>query len=673
MTLSLRAAGLAVLSITFFVLTACRAGQSAPVMPVIDLPTPEPVVTPAVAASGVAIPGETLRAAATVEQLELVIAPSRDLADLTERTNPDVGDIPAVASAIAPDYQVGDRIQFWVHNVDAAANFTTTAELIHKTDVAYAWVEADQPHDNRSIRRSIDRFSTRIYPAARAAFGSEWTPGVDGDPRLHILHTTGMGGGVAGYFSGADENNKLAFPFSNEKEMFYISLDWLNSSRDYTMYETVLAHEFQHMIHWANDRNEEVWLNEGLSEYAQEVAGYPPDTVFATAFLMAPDTQLNSWGEATSNNTPHYGAAYLFVRYLTQRFGPQLTRDLVTATANGIAGVNLVLENHGAKIDFDALFADWVVANYADGRAIDQDKVHSYTDLNLRIPSSALTMDAYPADTGQAAVANYAADYIDLQGAGAITVTFQGAAMTRLAAAEPNAGELAWWSNRTDDSDTRLTRRFDLSDVDASTPVTLAVSMWWDIEQDYDYGYVMASKDGVNWQMLPGQRSTMDNPSGINLGVGYTGSSGAVDSAFVPTWRTEIFDLSDYRGGDLWLRFEYVTDDAVNRPGWLIDDAAIPAIGYDADFARDASGWESEGWLLTDNQLEQRWLVQVLEFEGDRLMDVRRIDVGADGAAAFPVDNTDGRSAVLAVSGLTPVTTEPAEYSVQIALGNTSK
>ncbi len=31
---------------------------------------------------------------------------------------------------------------------------------------------------------------------------------------------------------------------------------------------SVLAHEFQHMIHWYRDRNEESWMNEGFSELA---------------------------------------------------------------------------------------------------------------------------------------------------------------------------------------------------------------------------------------------------------------------------------------------------------------------------------------------------------------------------------------------------------------------
>ena len=70
--------------------------------------------------------------------------------------------------------------------------------------------------------------------------------------------------------------------------MFTISLDWLNQINDFDVYETVLAHEFQHMVHWNNDRNEETWVNEGMSELAQEVAGYLPDLGFVRVYARQP-------------------------------------------------------------------------------------------------------------------------------------------------------------------------------------------------------------------------------------------------------------------------------------------------------------------------------------------------------------------------------------------------
>ena len=70
-----------------------------------------------------------------------------------------------------------------------------TATLVYSTPVAYVWVEDGQEYDQAAIARSIDRFSSVTYPDDVNTFGSEWHPGVDNDPRLHILYNTQMGTG----------------------------------------------------------------------------------------------------------------------------------------------------------------------------------------------------------------------------------------------------------------------------------------------------------------------------------------------------------------------------------------------------------------------------------------------------------------------------------------------
>ena len=613
------------------------------------------------------VPATALQGLSTSEQLQLVVVPTRDLRDLTLRFNPDINEIPLVVNTNTPDYQVGDLLDFWVHNLDSNSNSQIQAELVYKTDVVYVWVEAGEEHDLAAIQDSIDHFSTVSYPAEVDFFGSEWYPGVDNDPRVHILHATTVGTGVAGYYSSADQYSRLANPFSNEKEMFYVNLRWLNSSSDYAYYETVLAHEFQHMIHWANDSNEETWINEGLSEYAQEVAGYGTDTVFANAFVRQPDTQLNTWSLDTGNNAEHYGSAYLLINYLSQRFGQATTRVLVAAEANGIQGITNALQASGHAEDFAAVFADWTIANYLDDpAALGLAGVYGYTDLDLPTPpveEGLLTLTPDRAATEYAAtVYNYATDYIALPTTADLTLTFQGQTTTRLADTAPNSPTHAWWSNRGDDSNSRLTRQFDLTAIAAGTPISMTAAMWWNIEPDYDFGYVLASRDRQKWQMLVGERMTAENPSGNNLGIGYSGNS--TNSNGEPAWVVEAFDLSPYVGETIWLRFEYVTDDAANGSGWLIDDVQISALDYSSDFEGDLAGWESEGWLLTDNRLPQRWLLQRMVLDGDQLVSVEPIPVDEDGTATFTTTATD--QAILVVSALAPVTTEAANYTIAV-------
>ncbi|MCB0139621.1 MAG: immune inhibitor A, partial [Caldilineaceae bacterium] len=279
------------------------------------------------------------------------------------------------------------------------------------------------------------------------------------------------------------------------------------------------------------------------------------------------------------------------------------------------------------------------------------------------------TLDKYPVAPIETGVQNYATDYILLNGTGDIAINFQGQTGTRLTSTEPFSGERAWWSNRGDDSDSRLTRHFDFTAVQPGAPLTMDVTMWWDIEVDYDYGYVLVSRDGHKWEIIPGPHTTMDNPSGNSFGAAYTSQSSkvATSNAGKPGWVTEQFDLSAYAGEEVDVRFEYIMDDAVNLSGWWIDDISIPAIDYATDFEQGADDWESEGWLLTNGQLTQGWLVQVLELENNILSAVHRPEVDANGHAAIDVTGLgDGKTAVLAISGLAPVTTETANYSFEI-------
>ena len=619
------------LFVTLCLLLACQPDRLLSPLLAPSLSTTRPTRSTAqVAPAAVSTPqvSSITSAASTEHLLAQTLVPASDLRQLAVRLRPAVAAVPLVVNSTTPAYAVGDRINFWVLNGNTQETRQITAELIHKTAVAYAWVEVGPPYDRAAVIKTVDQFSTQSYPAEVAFFGSEWNPGVDNDPRLHILHTTGMGA-AAGYYGSADEYSRLVNPYSNEKEIFYIDLEAPDDG-------ALLAHEFQHMIHWHHDGNEATWVEEGLSEYAKGVAGFDIATAFVSDFLNQPDTPLTAWEEGNPN---HYGASYLFMKYLHQRFGSAFLSTLVAQPANGVAGLHQALAQHGITQEFDALFADWVVANYANQpNALGQEGLYGYPEFPFRKPSAVQLNAPYPDAPYQATVNNYATDYLRLQGAGNVTVQFTGQTSTQLVPISAYSGRYAWWSNQGERSDSRLTRRFDLRPVVPGMPLELEVAMWWDIEGHYDYGYVLASRDGRKWDILPGLQTTTDNPTGKSFGPAYTGEPMVSDNAATP-WMVERFDLSRYAGEQIWVRFEYVTDDAINHTGWFIDDVRIPAIRYATDFEHGPDGWESEGWLLTDNQLTQRWLLQVLEFEGDALVQMRRMQVDAAGRAQVEITN----------------------------------
>ncbi|MBN1582934.1 MAG: immune inhibitor A, partial [Anaerolineae bacterium] len=578
--------------------------------------------------------------------------PQRDVRALAERLAK-TGPIPEVVYETPPVYTLGESSRLWVGNVDTMEHFSVTAVLRAVTPHLYVWVEDGLRYDQEALVRSAENFEKNIYPTNREFFGSEWSPGVDNDLHLHILHSSGehMGASVAGYYSSADEVAQLANPYSNEREMFYISLSGASPGSDF--YDGVLAHEFQHMIHWANDRNEETWVNEGCSELAAYLNNYDPGG-FEWLFLADPDVQLTTWAEF-GDAAAHYGNSYLFMAYFLGRFGEETMQRVVAHPANGIVGFDQVLLSYDLR--FEDVFADWLIANYADNVAGSTQKQYHYPDHVVGPVSVDISHDRYPVQRSST-VHQYAADYIELKGEGDVAISFSGDTQARLVPANAHSGQMMWWANRGDDSDTALTRAFDLRSLEHAT---LQVWMWYDIEKSWDYGYVVLSTDGGRtWDVLTGSSSTASDPNGNSFGPAYTGESGG--------WIQEGFDLSPYVGQEVLLRFEYVTDDAINHPGWLIDDISIPELNYLYDGESGTDGWESSGFIYSDNLVSQHYLVRLITF--GQQMDVRVIDLDETQSGSVELrglgDAID--SAVLVVSALAPVTTEVASYEYTIEL-----
>ena len=249
-----------------------------------------PTVTPAPRVLRTPLPPQ---AADTLQQLLDANVPQRDLHDLARRLK-GVENAPLVVSDTPANYQVGDQVTFNASNVDTNAHFTIDAVLKYETPHVYAFVDKRSRVNQDQLERLVDTFENKIYPTHREFFGSEWTPGVDGDEHLYLLFASNLGFSIAGYYSGADEVSHLVHEYSNEKEMFYINIDNVNLNDEFTL--GVLAHEFQHMIHWHNDANEDNWMNEGSSELAAFLNGYDPGG-FDSLFLSEPDLQLTSWAE----------------------------------------------------------------------------------------------------------------------------------------------------------------------------------------------------------------------------------------------------------------------------------------------------------------------------------------------------------------------------------------
>lgn len=607
--------------------------------------TPEPAAT--AAASGPA----GLSAADTLATLRARVAPARDLYQLTMAVKLGRPAVPPTSPPAPPARQVGDHEVFQVGDTANGSYYPVTATLRLVTAHVYWWSDDAGEIDLAGLRASADRFETRVYPGDTATFGLPAATGPDGDPHINVLNTDISG--AAGYFSAADMYPRAMNPFSNARKMIYAGVP-PGGDR----YEALLAHEFQHMIHWNIHPDQNVWINEGMAELAMKISGYDtggPESVF----MSKPDTQLNNWATPPNAAIPHYGAAYLFMNYLYGRYGADLIRSILAAPGADTEAIDQAFAAQGKPDTFQSVFTDWALANWLDKTSTDPryryDKLQVQVDERTTLPA--------PNDY-EGTVAQQAADYLVIPGAraaGELTVTFDGDPTVPLIPVPAHSGHGLWWSGRGDVSAPSLTRALDLRNTKAAT---LTYWTWYDTEADYDYGYVETSTDGgQTWATLPAPATTDTNPNGNNLGHGYTGESGGSPAT---AWIEQRVDLSAYAGKAIQIRFAYVTDDGYNADGFAIDDIAVPEIGYKDDAeAPGASGWQAAGWVHVDPTLPQQWVVRLITTAADGTPHVDTLPLDAANHGSLPIPATTDR-AVLMVAPLAPETTQPGHYRVTI-------
>ena len=602
--------------------------------PEIELPTPDSIST------------------STVEILANTIVPENDPYELACRLQ----SICNVSTTVpSKSYKLGDQETFWVSNVDTVENFQATATLRYVGDYIYFWIENGVSYDESDLKRLADTFENQMYPTNREFFGSEPNPGIDGDPRIYILYVRGTGFSNAGYFSTPDMYNPLVKEYSNAHEMFFFNADnvLLSSEEAYA----TLAHEFQHMIHWNTDRNEDIWINEGFSVVSQFLLGYP--TQYDWRYVADPDYNLTDWS-ADGSNIPHYGQSFLYLAYFLDRFGEEATKEIVQRPENGLASIdqtlaelNITDPQSGQLITADDVFMDWAATMWLQDSSVGDGR-YRYNNYPEAPKISVSDFISTCPGSASGSVNQYGIDYFTINCAGVYTLRFNGSTVARLLPADANSGRYAFWSNKGDESNMTLTREFDFTNLTA--PITLSYSMWYDLETDYDYVFVEASTDGQTWQILTTPSCTTEDPSGNSYGCGYNGQTGA--------WTPEQVDLSQFAGQKVQIRFEYITDAAVNGEGFLLDDVRVDAAGYQSDFEADDGGWVAEGFARVENILPQTYRLSII-IKGDTTT-VTQIPVNADQTAEFPLSLKPGEEAILIVTGTTRYTRLPAAYQIEV-------
>ena len=185
----------------------------------------------------------------------------------------------------------------------------------------------------------------------------------------------------------------------------------------------------------------------------------------------------------------------------------------------------------------------------------------------------------------------------------------------------------AWWSGSGNDFGCAPQggRNLDLAvpglaDLPAGSTVKLSFKSAFDIEWDFDYGFVLASPDGgKNWTSQESENGTttsnstpvVGNPNQngcqAKFGNGITGSSGSYAAGSEQVDRlagntppmeflTDSFDVSELAGAENpVLRFSYATDPGLARPGWFVDDLLVVATTPEGEKVLLDTDFESDG------------------------------------------------------------------------------
>ena len=305
------------------------------------------------------------------------------------------------------------------------SQISTDFENAYASDTAH-FASADYPSNAPGLQAK--------YSACARGGASQGTSAAyitePADRRIDVMVVNSSNlGGLGGYFSAANLMTQATLNCLNgssttyeSNEAPFIFVGWFaGSGSTYDLQEDLVrstAHELQHLINFVNhgilasgasaasfNGNEQPYINEGLSMLAQDLAvarmygsqglQFDADDALARAgvYLAAPSNfSLSafagidpvSWG---GNGTAQYncgggcyGVAYLFQRYLRDRFGGDAYTHAMESS--GVTGERNLEDATGESAA--SLYGDFALAMAADSLAVNSsDSRFRFGSLNL--------------------------------------------------------------------------------------------------------------------------------------------------------------------------------------------------------------------------------------------------------------------------------------------------
>ena len=378
-------------------------------------------------------------------QRELMPLARRGRAEFARRA------LSASLSTLIPAYlSVGDLVQLNT-NVTACTSPTVRTGRVMATS-ARAIVVADTSNPaggftNADYARIATGYDTLVAAVEDAAFGTPTD--IDANGKVVIFFTravneltsAGASSFVGGYFHPRDllPHTYYGQPFcpaSNEREMFYMlvpdpdgAVNGNKLSVGFVDSLTIgrLAHENQHLVNfgrrlYVNNAlvDEEPWLNEGLSDIAEELVFYravglsprqniggerfgtqPFDALFS--MYMAPNfARLAVFLQEPQSYSPYssyddvgtHGAIWAFLRYAADRHGSSDADVWLRLVNSPVAGFDNLFDVFGS--DLSQMLNSWSLSVYTDDDTPGIDAMYTQPSWNFRSAFPALPTAAQP-------------------------------------------------------------------------------------------------------------------------------------------------------------------------------------------------------------------------------------------------------------------------------------
>ncbi len=304
------------------------------------------------------------------------------------------GTLPKDRTQVFASQPLGSVVAFNVYNnlLDNNPSWGTEEFELKAEGTSFKlWVEVSELNSNAVTDAEIDVLADQLGSSSPAGsvdpnkgvidndndvFGDP--PNYDGDGKVDVLVYDIVDGGnnsgitILGFVISTDINPNAPAGSGNQRDVLYLDVQGFSRSGEDAMGSTS-SHEYQHLIHYNYDLGETQFVNEGLSEWAQTVNGYPARRAAYLENGNSPtfNVPMFRWSSG-ADVLVDYARASLFTTYFAQKAGMQTTGSVTRNRGTGSIGMKDSLP-FGSPFDFKDIAEGFHIANIVNDQSAGPD------------------------------------------------------------------------------------------------------------------------------------------------------------------------------------------------------------------------------------------------------------------------------------------------------------